>query len=76
MTKKMKSISNPHILTPTNTSYPLRWLEEEKLWFAPIENDIKDAKRRINLKKGPRPRKAAAEAVGPDHSASEDEASE
>ena len=74
MPQKVKAILDPPYLNPT--SYSLRWLEDEKAWFAPIETDIKDAKRRINLKKGSKPRKAPAEATGPEHSASEDEASE
>jgi len=52
----------------------LRWLEDEKEWLTSVETDIRDAKRRINLRK-PRPRKAT-DALPKQSSASEDEASD
>lgn len=34
------------------------WLDQEKEWVKTIEHDCRDAKRRVNLQKGPRPKTA------------------
>lgn len=50
------------------------FLDEEKAWVSMVEHDCRDAKRRVNLKKGPKP-KAAPKPTG-EESGSDDEVSD
>ena len=44
----------------------VNWISESKALAAPIEADIKDAKRRVTAAKGPKKRKVAVKSEGED----------
>ncbi len=53
-----------------DTGAMVNWISESKALAAPIEADIKDAKRRVSAAKGPKKRKVAVKSEGENEDAS------
>lgn len=53
-------------ISNVNSAELVEWISESKALAAPIEADIKDAKRRVSAAKGPKKRKVAAKSDGED----------